>query len=426
MSHPQAAFKITLDEQDLTARIAPRLLSLTLSEASGDDSDQLDLQLDDADGQLALPPRGATIRLQIGWAESGQSGQSGGAYGLIDKGSFTVDEIEHSGAPDTLTLRARTANLIDQFRLAQDNSFHATTLGSIIELIAFRNELAAGIAESLRDILVAHVDQTRESDAAFLRRLGKQYDAVATVKNHTLLFLPINQSRALSGKELAVIRLNRHSGDSHRYHSAEREHYSGVRAFWYDSQEAMRRSVVAGAPGNSKRLRSTYATPAEARQAAQAEWQRQQRGLATLELTLALGNPALMPQSPVIVNGYKDEIDQTAWLAVKVSHQLSAAGFTTRLELATLTAPADTEGEGDDQADTDPDPDITGVAAKWHDSISKNQGRAIAGAGAKLKTLTYSYASKQSAQRAANLEWAKIRERREMLLENQRGDKNSA
>lgn len=44
----------------------------------------------------------------------------------------------------------------------------------------------------LRDTAIEHIDQTHESDAAFLRRLGRKYDAVATVKNDKLLFIPIN------------------------------------------------------------------------------------------------------------------------------------------------------------------------------------------------------------------------------------------
>ncbi len=54
------------------------------------------------------------------------------------------NETEYSGAPDTITLRAKSANLIDTFKQQQEHSFHKTTLGAIIEAIAFRNELASG------------------------------------------------------------------------------------------------------------------------------------------------------------------------------------------------------------------------------------------------------------------------------------------
>jgi phage protein D len=404
MTYPIPAFKITLDGRDLTAIFAPRLVNLSLTECRGDNADELRLTLSDTDGQLALPPKGARINVHIGWQDAG----------LVDKGVFTVDEVEHSGAPDVLTLRARTASLIDTFRQPQERSFHDTTLGAVIEVIAFQQELKAGIAEALRNVPVKHLDQTRESDAAFLRRLGKKYDAAATVKNGTLLFMPAGRSKTASGKSLPIIRIVRRNGDRHRYLSAERDSYSGVRVFWHDDQHGMRRSVVAGQPGNSKRLRITYASESDARTAAIAEWQRIQRGLATFELSLAVGDPTLMPQSPVKVIGFKTEIDSEDWLAAKVTHNISDAGFTTDIECETRTEEAEVEREDE----VDPDPGVTGVTAPWRDKVTKNRGEALAGSTSSAKALKHVYASKQTATRAAKLEWGKIRERRTIIQEN--------
>ncbi|MFJ2986589.1 contractile injection system protein, VgrG/Pvc8 family [Collimonas sp. NPDC087041] len=404
MDYPAPAFKITLDGLDLTPKFAPRLVNLSLTEFRSDNADELRLSLSDADGLLALPPKGARINVQIGWRDSG----------LVDKGEFTVDEVEHAGTPDVLTLHARAASLIDTLRQPMERSFHDTTLGAVIEVIAFQQELTAGIAEALRAIPVKHLDQTRESDAAFLRRLGKKYDALATVKNGTLLFMPAGRSKTASGRDLPTVQITRQDGDKHRYHSAERNSYSGVRAYWYDDRHSLRRSVVAGVPGNSKRLRTTYANEADARTAAVAEWQRIQRGAATFELSLALGNPALTPQSPVVVSGWKEEIDHQEWLVGKTTHNLSDAGLTTDIECETRTEEASAERE--DQAD--PDPGITGVIAKWRDKVSKKQGEQLAGSRNRPKTLPHIYTSKQSAVRSAKLEWAKIQERREIVAEN--------
>lgn len=400
------AFKISIEDKDLTAIVSPRLVNLTLNLCRGDESDQLDISLDDSDGKLALPPRGAQIALALGWQSSG----------LVDMGKFTVDEVEHSGAPDTITLRARSANLIDKFKRQEERSFHNTTLGAIIELIAFNNELESGISARLRDIVIKHIDQTHESDAAFLRRLGKKYDAVATVKNGKLLFVPINESRTASGKALPIIAITRMMGDGHRYHSAESDAYTGVRAFWHDERYARRRSVVAGVPGNSKRLRTTFATEADARAAAVAEWQRILRGLATFEVSLALGNPAVFPQSPVTVKGYKPEIDTTEWLSIRVTHSLGGGGFTTRVEFETKTEAVEIERE----VETDPDEGITGVLANWKDVAAKKKktGQERAGAAGKLKTIDHLYKTKQAAKRAATQEWERIREVREIIREN--------
>jgi hypothetical protein len=326
-AYPKPAFRLTVDGRDITNTLSPRLISLTLTECASEESDQLDLTLSDTDGLLAIPPCGALIRLHIGLA----------GERLVDKGSFTVDEVEHSGAPDQITLRARTANLTASFRQIQEVSFHETTLGHIIDILAFKNDLHPGIAESLRNIPVTHLDQTRESDAAFLRRLGQQYDAVATVKNDTLLFIPKDQNIAASGKKLSTIHLTRQQGDHHRYHSAERDSYTGVRSHWYDTESKQRHNVVAGDDENSKHLRTTFTTEASARQAATAEWQRLQRGVATFELTLALGNPTLIPTIPVKVSGFKTTIDRIEWQVTKVTHRISKSGFTSRVEMEMKT-----------------------------------------------------------------------------------------
>jgi phage protein D len=400
------AFRVVIEDRDITQPVSDRLSSITLRECRGDEADQLDIELDDADGKLKIPPKGAKITFALGWQ---------GAP-LVDKGAFVVSEVEHGGAPDRLTIRARSASMIDAFRQQRDRSFHETTLGTVIDAIAAGNGLASGISANLRTIEVKHLDQTHESDSALLRRLGKKYDAVATVKNDTLLFIPVNESHTASGKPLPVVTVVRALGDQHRYHSSESDAYSGVRAFWMDEKYGRRRSVVAGQAGNSKRLRTTFANEADARVAAVAEWQRIERGLATFEMQLALGDPSIMPQSPVVVSGFKADIDSTEWLSKSVTHSITGSGFTTRIEFETKSEPADTERE----LDHDPEKGITGVKANWFDKSKskKSKGTELAGKADNPKILRHTYATKQSAKRAASLEWAKIKEVREIIAEN--------
>ncbi len=82
-----------------------------------------------------------------------------------------------------------------------------------------------------------------------------------------------------------------------------------------------------------KTLRDSYATEADALAAARAEQGRIQRGGATFELTLAIGQPALAPQTPVNVEGWKEEIDGTDWLCKTVEHFIEGEGLATRLEM---------------------------------------------------------------------------------------------
>jgi uncharacterized protein len=327
--YPSPSYRIKLGDRDITPTVDARLISLTLTECRGDEADQLDLALNDSDGALEIPSKGVTLSLAFGWA---------GAP-LVDKGTFVVNEAEHSGAPDQVTIRARSADLGKNLRDRKEESWHRTTLGAIVNAIAQRNSLKARVDSKLAGKDVAHVDQTNESDLNFITRLAKRYDAVATIKKGMLLFLPIVGTTTSKGEALPVVTITRADGDSHRYHTSDREAYSGVRAFWHDSKRAKRRSVLVGESGNAKRLKEGHASEADALAAAQAEWRRIQRGAATFELTLGLGQPLLAPQTPVRVRGFKPQIDDTEWLTIKTCHSFGDSGYTTKAELEVFGVP---------------------------------------------------------------------------------------
>ncbi|HZH44273.1 MAG TPA: phage late control D family protein [Lysobacter sp.] len=328
MSEPYAipAWRVVLGGQDLTERIRPRLIDLTLTESRGGEADQLDLRIHDHDGRMGLPRRGVELTVAIGWADAG----------MIDKGRFRVDEVEHSGSPDVITVRARSADLTQAIRRRRERSWHGVTLGAVVRNLAGEHGLQARIAPALAGVSIQHLDQAGESDAHLLSRLAKRYDAVATVKNGSLLFLPIGAGQTAAGDPLPTVSIFRRDGDQHRYLLADRETYSGVRAYWHHKAGAERKSVLVGESGNAKRLRDTFSSEAEAREHAEAEWKRIQRGAATMSYTLALGRADLYPEQRLRLTGFKPEIDATRWLIAKATHSITGSGgFTTQLELET-------------------------------------------------------------------------------------------
>ncbi len=323
--HNAPTFELVVAGKNITRTVNSRLISLTLAESRGDEADQLDIEIDDADGKMHLPAKGAKLQLRLGWA----------GWGLEDKGEYLVDEVEHSGAPDRISIRARSADMKRALRQRAEHSYHQTTLGQVVQAIAARNGLQPKVDAALAGLAVEHIDQTGESDLHFLTRLARQHDAVATVKKGRLVVIPINGGQSASGAQLEGWTLTRMDGDQHRYHSAERNAYSGVRAYWTDARAAEKKAVLVGTEDNEKRLKDTYGSEQDALAAARAEMGRVERGKATMELTLALGQPALMPQTPVRLQGFKPEVDATPWIVKKITHSLGDGGFTSRLELET-------------------------------------------------------------------------------------------
>ncbi len=323
-------FKVTLDGTDLTDRIRPRLISLRLSEKRGGDADQLEITVDDSDGKLAVPRAGATLTVQLGWSAGADV-----TIGLVDKGKFTVDEIEHSGPPDRITIRARAADFTSAITTRREKSWHDTTLGAIVKEIAGRNKLTPRCAPVLASIAVKAMAQTRESDIALLRRLGRENDAVATVKAGALILASTGAATTATGAAIPGITIRRRDGDRHSFRIRKRDEAGSVSADWHDRKNAKKKTVTVGSgTGEAKRLARTYSSEDAARRAATAEQGRAAREPRALDLGLALGRLEIYPDRPVTVAGFKGEIDAVKWLVSDVSHELIAGrGFTTALTL---------------------------------------------------------------------------------------------
>lgn len=370
------AFMLKLDNEDITQDFSDRLISLTMTDNRGFEADQLDIELDDTDGQIALPPRGATLTLWLGWQDSA----------LIKKGTFTVDEIEHRGAPDTLTIRGRSADFRGTLNSRREQSWHDTTLGQIVETIAARNKLTASVADKLKAIAVPHIDQSQESDAVFLSRLADRNGAAVSVKAGKLLFLKAGSGKTASGKPIPQMTLERGDGDRHQFAIADREAYTGVTAKWLHTKdpkpqkqkvklkrkpkekhlralqhpkatkapaktkpkkehEAREGEYMAGEADNVLELTTIYATKAQAMRAAQAKWDKLQRGVAEFSISLAIGRADLFPETPIAVKGFKRVIDEQAWIISRVVHNLNGNGFTTALELEVKVSDVEYESE---------------------------------------------------------------------------------
>ena len=61
-------FRVVADGSDITALINDRLLLLRTTDKPGMESDDFELRIDDRDGAVSLPGRGASIEVFLGYA----------------------------------------------------------------------------------------------------------------------------------------------------------------------------------------------------------------------------------------------------------------------------------------------------------------------------------------------------------------------
>ncbi len=248
------------------------------------------------------------------------------------------------------------------------------------------------------------MDQANESDANLISRIGEEFDAVVTVKAGCLLCLPAGGGKTASGADLPHITLTRADGDQHRYLQADRDSYDGVRAYFYDVNSAKKQEAIAGGGDYLKDLRHTYSDRQSALRAARAEFNRLQRGSATLSYTLARGRPDLIPELTYTLQGVKPEIDAIIWYGGNVLHSLNADnGYTVDLVLESKLP----EDRVEDLAEENKG-DFTGVIAHYRNRRTGKEKTVSVGDQSRPKRLRWLYATEKSAKRAIDREWRRM------------------
>jgi phage protein D len=329
---PVAAWTVTLGGKDITSKIAPRLLTMVLTERRSGDVDELSITLDDSDGLLEIPARGVEIAVKLGWAQG-----QGVKVGMVDKGTYKVDQAGASGPPDIVTIKARSADFTGGFRIRKERSFVGHSVASIVNAIASDNGLKPRIDGGLGSKTIPALGSGPKSDAALLYELGQRFDAVATVKAGYLLFSPIGNGKTPAGADLATETFDRIADavGTFDYDDADRGKYDGVEAVYHDYGSAQQHTVTSGhtGEGKAKRLRKVYPNASDAQHAADAEATRLKRSLASLRVT-SLGRPDLFPNKGIKTTGYKSEINNHGWVVATAEHRVDGGGgFITSLTL---------------------------------------------------------------------------------------------
>lgn len=360
---PQA--ELTIDGRRFGTQAMSRIISISLTDKRGFEADELTIELDDHDGTIAIPKTGSKITLKLGYAETG----------LVEKGEYLVSEFTASGSPDRLSITARAADLAEALAEQVEKSWHKQTLYQIIETIAKKHKYEYVISKAYQNTKIEHIDQTNESDASFMSRLAEQYDAIATVKNGKLLFIPAGESQTASGQPIPPTIITRASGDSHSFTYSSTNSYQAVRAYYTDKKTGQKKEVIVNKDNaypnkkttqqtktvkgktfkakkkendnqkvntdgqKIKTLRHLYATESGAWSGARGAFKKIQRGVAEFSITLAVGRPDLYPETPAVVKGFKPEIDAEAWLITEVSHKIDSSGYTAGIQFEARITP---------------------------------------------------------------------------------------
>ena len=310
-------FKITAGGEDITQRLNNRLLGLVVTDEAGWVSDSLTITLDNRGEELTTPTRGERLSVSLGYKGSS----------LENMGDFIVDEVEHAFPPAQLIIRGRSANTFDggigDLKAPRFKSWHDTTYDKIANAIAGGHGLSTEVCAEIASIEIDHIDQTGESDIAFLNRIVEDAGGFVKVAGGKLIISEHD------GFEIPPLVLKTQDITSWRCRIAERGKYGSVKARYYDRKAGEEKIITEGSGEPVFRLPFRYASATTAQRAARAKLERLEQGIHTLEIC-AIGNPIISTETPLAVVGVSTYVNG-AWVAGSCTHRLDASGYTTTI-----------------------------------------------------------------------------------------------
>ncbi|WNN38505.1 contractile injection system protein, VgrG/Pvc8 family [Pseudomonas inefficax] len=316
-------FQIVADGKDITALINDRLSLLRTSDKPGMESDEFELRIDDRAQAVTLPSRGAKIEVFLGYS----------AQAMARLGSYTVDEVEVTGPPDTITLRGKASDMRGSGKTTRSGSWEDVALAKIVSDVAARNGWEPGCTVQTK---VPRVDQRNESDFNFITRLAKQYDCTAKVASGKLVVLPRQGGQSASGKAIGVVTISRADVSRYSFRLGDRSTQKAVKTQHQDKATGKLNVVELGnddAPTGLPGVhtdRHIYPNKSAAEQAAKARLAAFNRSTAAVRLEM-VGRTDLFAERTINAQGFKNGLDGE-YLVDSVEQVFTASGWTTTVE----------------------------------------------------------------------------------------------
>ncbi len=316
-------------KKDITADLAPYLLSLTYTDYAHGKADDLEIRLADREGLWSgpwYPGKGDRIEVELfceNWLGSGR-------HVTLRCGIFEVDEIEISGPPSEVTVRAHSALVTKDLRSTKrTRAWENTSLRCIAAEIAGRHGLT--LLWDGEDVPYKRVDQTEEPDLAFLKRLCEAADRYLKLAHEKLI---ISEETARKGGPLAGT-ITKEKCKSFSLRNKTHRIYRACRVKYFDPErkellEHVEEDPKAPKSGEVLEINKRCESLDQAIKRARAELSRRNKFETEGEITLP-GDPALVAGVSVELEGFG--VLSGRYAVEESRHSYSRAGYETSLRV---------------------------------------------------------------------------------------------
>lgn len=314
----------------LGAKMAGQATAFSYTDVAGGQSDSMSVTLQDIGmewlGEL-MPKRGASLGARIACV----NWEGGEGRDCFDCGTFVIDDISFSGRPLSCVLGGVSVPAMDDFKsLPVTNTWEKTTVQEIASQIAAK----AGVslyydADAIR---IAEIEQSRQTDSAFLYSLCEKYGLAMKVYNQKIVIFDIVRYE----EKGPVLTLKETDINSWSYNTTVDGTYTGVNLDYTDPDAEDSIKVTMGSPGRMYAINTQASSRYDAELQAAAKANAANRGVQTMEAAIR-ANTRLAASSCVMISGL-GSLDGKYYVD-KIRHSLGSGGYTMQLSLHKVQPP---------------------------------------------------------------------------------------
>ena len=334
----RTSVQVTFDGTDITNDIKPYLLSLSYTDSEEDESDKLQIQLQDRETlwleswlEEAINATAAS-RLKISAVITPENWGTGG--GSLPTGSFELDSVEASGPPSEVSIGGVSLGYGSSIRQTKKKkAWENYTLSSIAGEIAGNGGLSC-MYEAAKDPFYKRVEQSKETDIKFLKDLC--HDAGISLKCTDGQLVLFDQSTYEAKPPVMTIKRGDGSYDTYRLSTEAAEtQYGSCHVSYMDAATGSLIEATAKAEGDDGKSGQCLEITAKVEDAGEAEELAKQhlrlhnKFNRTASFTLA-GNTALVAGVTMQLEGFGGWDGK--YIIKQAEHSVSS-GYTTTVNM---------------------------------------------------------------------------------------------
>lgn len=318
--------EITIDGQPVAGAFYERLISVSVTDKEGIQSDTFEMELNDGPpSMLAIPRTGAIVDIRIGY---------GAAASL---GTYVVDKVSCKCLPYGMSISGKSEDLgASKLKQRGEKHWDNKKVKDIVNDIASEAGLSASVDSGIGEHEYEWFGQQDESPIHVLRRLEQRHNGLFKIKDGQMIFSARGSGNSAGGSFMGsvIVTPDIIVQGSCSFEASDRTKYSKVVAYHQDKNKAERVEVTAeGNPdGDAEyRIAEPFSSVEEADKAAQAKAKDLKRGEGAASVTV-IGDPGITAGAPLLFSGVRPGLDGVPYIIDTATHSYSKGdGYKTQI-----------------------------------------------------------------------------------------------